>query len=192
MNPQTFGATPEEAPMEGSLQAGWKDRERMVTSQNKLTMRNYISHGNLLRPVSDLTLAAGIPESSFRQDLCPVTETIKIIGKKWYLIILHELTKGPRGFNELRRNVRGISAKVLSESLQHLERRQLVARRVHSDSPIRVEYSLTQKGAELESLFDDMKAWGDKWQVCNDADASPNARLVAPTAAGPTSPPRTL
>ena len=148
---------------------------------------------NLSPRVTNLTLAAGIADSGPRQDLCPVNETIKIIGKKWYLIILHELTKGPRGFNELRRNVRGISAKVLSESLQHLEKKALVARRVHSDSPIRVEYSLTQKGAELEGLFDDMKAWGEKWNVCADADASPNARMVAPASAAtvPPAPPRT-
>ncbi|MCA1813391.1 MAG: helix-turn-helix transcriptional regulator, partial [Halobacteriales archaeon] len=113
-----------------------------------------------------------------RTDLCPVTETIKIIGKKWYLILLHELTSGPRGFNDLRRSVRGISAKVLSESLRHLEQKGLVERKVHSESPIRVEYTLTQKGRELESLFDGMKAWGDKWHVCEDADNEVNARLV--------------
>ena len=128
---------------------------------------------------------ARIPASSQpRVDLCPVTETIKIIGKKWYLIILHELTKGPRGFNELRRSVRGISAKVLSESLQHLERKALLTRRIHRESPIRVEYTLTPKGAELDALFLAMKAWGERWDVCNDGDAPavPNARLATPAA----------
>ena len=42
-------------------------------------------------------------------DMCPVMATANIIGKKWYLIILHELTRGPMGFNELKRAVRGIS-----------------------------------------------------------------------------------
>jgi len=101
-----------------------------------------------------------------RHDLCPVTETIKIIGKKWYLIILHELTRTPRGFNELKKAVRGISAKVLSESLADLERRGLVHRRIRSESPIRVEYSLTAMGQELAPMFDDMKAWGERWAVC--------------------------
>jgi DNA-binding HxlR family transcriptional regulator len=113
-----------------------------------------------------------------RSDLCPVNETIKIIGKKWYLIILHELTRGPRGFNELRRSVRGISAKVLSESLQHLEQKALVTRRVHSESPIRVEYAVTEKGAELEKLFNDMKNWGEKWNICAEAHPEPNVRIV--------------
>lgn len=130
----------------------------------------------------NLQPALGASALHVRSDLCPVVETIKIIGKKWYLIILHDLTKGPRGFNELRRGVRGISAKVLSESLQHLERKQLVTRRVHSESPIRVEYALTDKGRELERLFNDMKAWGEKWDICAEAPEEPNARLVAPAA----------
>jgi DNA-binding HxlR family transcriptional regulator len=120
-----------------------------------------------------------------RSELCPVTETIKIIGKKWYLILLHELTKGPRGFNDLRRSVRGISAKVLSESLRHLEQKGLVERTVYSEAPIRVEYTLTEKGRELEGLFDDMKAWGDKWNVCAEAENEVNARLVPEPTRGP-------
>ena len=112
-----------------------------------------------------------------KTDLCPVTETAKLIGKKWYLIILHELTGGPLGFNELKRAVRGISAKVLSESLSELERRGLVDRRVYSESPIRVEYSLTSKGAELGDLFQAMRSWGERWAVCDDA-AMPEASVT--------------
>ncbi len=101
-----------------------------------------------------------------RVDLCPVTETAKLIGKKWYLIILHELTREPMGFNDLKRAVRGISAKVLSESLSELDARGLVVRHVYSASPIRVEYALTDKGAELNALFQVMKQWGEKWAIC--------------------------
>lgn len=99
-------------------------------------------------------------------DLCPVTETAKIIGKKWYLIILHELTRGPMGFNELKRAVRGISAKVLSENLAELDTRGLLTRTVHSESPVRVEYALTDKGRELDGIFLSMRVWGEKWAVC--------------------------
>ena len=105
-------------------------------------------------------------------DLCAVTETAKLIGKKWYLITLHELSKGPRGFNELKRAVRGISAKVLSESLGELETRELVVRSVYSSSPVRVEYSLTEKGQELGTLFSSMKSWGEKWAICSNNDST--------------------
>ena len=108
-------------------------------------------------------------------DLCPVTETAKIIGKKWYLIILHELTRAPMGFNELKRAVRGISAKVLSENLAELEARGLLTRTVHSESPVRVEYALTDKGRELDGIFLSMRVWGEKWAICatDDAEAPP-------------------
>lgn len=111
-------------------------------------------------------------------DLCPVTETAKIIGKKWYLIILHELTRGPRGFNELKRAVRGISAKVLSENLSELELRGLLTRSVYSESPVRVEYALTDKGRELDGIFLSMRVWGEKWAICLDPE-EPGAMTAA-------------
>lgn len=108
-------------------------------------------------------------------DLCPVTETARIIGKKWYLIILHELTRAPMGFNELKRAVRGISAKVLSENLGELETRGLLTRSIYSESPMRVEYALTDKGRELDGIFLSMRVWGEKWAICLDAEAPEEA-----------------
>ena len=121
-------------------------------------------------------------------DLCPVTETAKIIGKKWYLIILPELTRTPMGFNELKRAVRGISAKVLSENLSELEARGLLVRTVYSESPIRVEYSLTDKGRELDGIFVSMRVWGEKWAICLDAEpeeSAPAARAMRAEAREP-------
>lgn len=93
----------------------------------------------------------------------PLAEAARVVGKKWFLIILHELAKTPRGFNDLKRAVDGISAKVLSESLSELEERGLVVRRVSSESPIRVEYSVTEKGADLADVFVAMRRWGERW-----------------------------
>lgn len=120
-------------------------------------------------------------------DLCPVTETAKIIGKKWYLIILHELTRSPMGFNDLKRAVRGISAKVLSENLAELEARGLLTRTVYSESPMRVEYGLTDKGRELDGIFLSMRVWGEKWAICLDgSDALPaSAPVRSPAARAP-------
>ena len=130
-------------------------------------------------------------------DLCPVTETAKIIGKKWYLIILHELTRTPMGFNDLKRAVRGISAKVLSENLTELESRGLLTRSVYSDSPMRVEYALTDKGRELDGIFMSMRVWGEKWAICaTDAETpdedEPTARRELPAALSPRSLPPTV
>ncbi|MEX2722001.1 MAG: winged helix-turn-helix transcriptional regulator [Candidatus Wukongarchaeota archaeon] len=104
------------------------------------------------------------------EELCPVKETIKIIGKKWYLIIIFELTKKPKGFNELKESVKGISSKVLSESLKKLTEKEIVQRKIYSESPIRVEYSLTEKGLDLKAIFDDMRKWGVEWSICDEVD----------------------
>ncbi len=101
-----------------------------------------------------------------RRDFCPVAETARIIGKKWYLIILHNLDGDALGFNELKRRVTGISAKVLSESLSSLEAQGLITRNVYSDSPIRVEYAMNAKGRELGEIFHAMNDWGQKWLDC--------------------------
>lgn len=93
----------------------------------------------------------------------PLAHAAKVVGKKWYLVILHELAKSPRGFNDLKRAVGGISAKVLSESLAELEARGFVVRRVASESPIRVEYSATAKAADLADVFAAMRRWGERW-----------------------------
>lgn len=104
------------------------------------------------------------------EELCPVKETIKIIGKKWYLIIIFELTKKPKGFNELKESVKGISSKVLSESLKKLTEKEIVQRKICSEYPIRVEYSLTEKGLDLKAIFDDMRKWGVEWSICDEID----------------------
>lgn len=97
--------------------------------------------------------------------LCPVIGTITIIGKKWPLIIVHSLTDGPKRFNELKRSMNGVSSKTLSMNLAGLVEEEIIARRVYSESPIRVEYSLTEKGEDLKELLQFMTRWGEKWLV---------------------------
>lgn len=96
------------------------------------------------------------------KEVCPVIATINIIGKKWHIAIIHFLFEGPKGFNELKRNLGAISSKTLSKCLKELVRHGIVKRRVHS-SPIRVEYSLTQKGEDLRELENALRGWGEKW-----------------------------
>jgi len=97
------------------------------------------------------------------KEICHVTETIKLIGKKWNLLILKNLCEKPASFNELKRNLSGISSKTLSESLTYLGREGLIVRDVKVNSPIRVEYSLTKKANGLKPVLEDMGRWGKKW-----------------------------
>ncbi|UPV72805.1 helix-turn-helix transcriptional regulator [Halorussus limi] len=95
------------------------------------------------------------------KDWCPITSTATLIGKKWHPVVVHRLLQGgPMGFNELKDDVDGISSKVLSDSLDDLEEKRLVNREIVSEKPVRVQYSLTERGESLESLIEEMHDWG--------------------------------
>lgn len=97
------------------------------------------------------------------EEWCPITSTATLIGKKWHPVIIHRLLRnGPHGFNALKEEVDGISSKVLSDSLEDLEEKDLVNRRVISDRPFRVEYSLTDRGESLEPVISALRAWGQE------------------------------
>ena len=108
------------------------------------------------------------------EEWCPITSTATLIGKKWHPVILHRLLEGgPMGFNDLKSDVDGISSKVLSDSLEDLEEKQLVDREVISDRPFRVEYSLTERGASLEPVIYAMRDWGMEYlEPAEDRDSS--------------------
>jgi DNA-binding HxlR family transcriptional regulator len=108
------------------------------------------------------------------EEWCPITTTATLIGKKWHPVIIHRLLRsGPSGFNELKENVDGISSKVLSDSLDDLEEKQLVDREVVSDKPFRVNYSLTERGESLESVILSMRDWGmEHLTEADDRDSS--------------------
>ncbi len=93
---------------------------------------------------------------------CGVVKTIKIIGSKWTILILHTLCSGTMRFGELQRTLEGISPKTLSLRLQELEKEGIVMKKIFTEVPLRVEYSLTKKGITLKEIFDKMDAWGRK------------------------------
>ncbi|WP_135665841.1 winged helix-turn-helix transcriptional regulator [Halorhabdus rudnickae] len=83
-----------------------------------------------------------------------------VTGRKWHLrIVYHLLEDGPLGFSDLKGSLDGISSKMLSESLSSLEDERLVAREIVSDQPVRVEYSLTDRGAALEPAVEALLRW---------------------------------
>lgn len=89
---------------------------------------------------------------------CPSRQALENVGSKWGTLALLALTEGSYRFNALRRRVDGVSEKMLSQSLQALERDGLVTRNVITTIPPRVEYSLTALGSEvtvrLEALIE--------------------------------------
>ena len=101
----------------------------------------------------------------------PLTVTAAILGKKWHPVIVSVLLDaGTLGFSELKESVQGISDKMLSESLDELEERGLVDRTVVDDKPVRVEYSLTEWGEQLELVVSVMDEWGKRYLDARDGD----------------------
>ncbi len=96
---------------------------------------------------------------------CPVATTVQLIGNKWKLLILRNLLTRPWRFNELRRDLDGISQKVLTESLRSLEEDGIVSRTVYAEVPPRVEYALTELGESMRPILDAMQAWGSAYKA---------------------------
>lgn len=96
-----------------------------------------------------------------------------LIGRKWHLILVsHLLRAGSLGFSDLEKRIDGISAKVLSESLSDLNRAGVVDRRVRSEQPIRVDYSLTERGEALEPVVESVLVWGTNYLGCESRTGS--------------------
>ena len=80
---------------------------------------------------------------------CPVVTTVSLIGSKWKLLIMRNLLARPWRFNELRKDLDGISQKVLTDSLRSMEADGLVVRTVYAEVPPRVEYALSPLGESM-------------------------------------------
>ena len=92
--------------------------------------------------------------------LCPLYGLIDVIAKKWSLLIIGVLgNKGAMSFNELQRELSGISPKTLSKTLKELVDHGLVTRKVIDTKPPRVLYSLSTRGWELRSLLIPLLKW---------------------------------
>ncbi|WP_417679505.1 winged helix-turn-helix transcriptional regulator [Roseibium sp.] len=96
-------------------------------------------------------------------DVCPVADTLKSIGGKHTPKILHCLTIQDHHFLELTRALPGISRKVLTEELRHLEAIGLVTRTERLDARHRVRYGLSEKGRGLAVILGDIFSWAMKY-----------------------------
>jgi DNA-binding HxlR family transcriptional regulator len=111
---------------------------------------------------------------------CAVACTADIIGSKWTAIIVHDLSEGPRRFSELERACPGISPRTLSERLRGLEQEGVLEKR---SGARRAEYELTAKGKALLPIIEEMRTFGHKWLVTDDAHTHRHdGKTVAPAA----------
>ena len=92
---------------------------------------------------------------------CPTRLVLDRVADKWAVLVLGLLAKGPVRFNQLRREIDGVSQKMLSQTLKSLERDGLIHRKATPTVPVTVEYSITPLGQTLATTVDALRLWAE-------------------------------
>ena len=95
------------------------------------------------------------------QDRCPTRLVLERLADKWALLILDRLENGPQRFNALKRDIKRVTQKVLTQTLRKLEREGLVSRSVHATVPVTGEYALTPLGRTLTETVSALTHWAE-------------------------------
>lgn len=96
--------------------------------------------------------------------VCPKFEAaVTILSKKWTGLILRVLMEDKRRFRDIREQIPLMSERMLAERLKELEAAGLINRQVYPDTPVRIEYTLTDKGKALQPVLDSIESWAHKW-----------------------------
>jgi DNA-binding HxlR family transcriptional regulator len=96
-------------------------------------------------------------------ELCPRFEkAVSILSQRWTALILYQLMVGPQRFCTMTDKL-GVSGKTLSERLKDLEQQKFVTRTVYPETPVLIEYSLTEKGMALTPIMKEIESWSTKW-----------------------------
>lgn len=95
---------------------------------------------------------------------CPnFQNAVELIGRRWSGAIVRTLLSGSVRFGDILARVPGLSDRLLSERLRELEAAEVVKRTVYPEIPVRIEYTLTEKGRELEQIVAAIDAWAGRW-----------------------------
>src|SRR5690554_3599557 len=95
--------------------------------------------------------------------LCPLVEKgIQVLSKRWVVLIIYQLLEGPQRFCTIEAAF-PISGRILSERLKELEQEEIVKREVFPETPVRIQYSLTEKGLALEPIVRKIENWSSDW-----------------------------
>ena len=108
---------------------------------------------------------------------CPAIESITKVGNELRLAVVSSLIQGPLRFSGILDVARGLDPKSLSRVLKYLATEGIVRRDVLSTQPVAVQYSLTEKGRQLEPVVEALRVWGERWITPQEVVASSPARL---------------
>jgi Predicted transcriptional regulators len=96
--------------------------------------------------------------------LCPRFEAaFELLGKRWTGLIIRSLLNGAKRFSDIQEIIPNLSARMLTERFKELEEQGIIIRNVYPEMPVRIEYTLTEKGKELEKAMDEIQKWAERW-----------------------------
>jgi DNA-binding HxlR family transcriptional regulator len=96
--------------------------------------------------------------------MCPRFENaFELLGKRWTGLIIRTLLNGQNRFSDIEEAIPNMSARMLTERFKELEKEGIIIRKVYPETPVRIEYELTEKGRDLQSAMDEIPKWAEKW-----------------------------
>lgn len=105
-----------------------------------------------------------------KEEFGNICSVLQILGAKWSFLVMYELSKGPRRFQQLRRELPIIRTQSLTDVLRHLEKYGVVRREVFPTVPVSVEYALTPKGLDFQAALIEMEKWAARWKEAEQGD----------------------
>jgi DNA-binding HxlR family transcriptional regulator len=98
------------------------------------------------------------------QESCPVARTLNVVGDRWTILLLRDLSRSRRRYTALLQSLNGISTNLLADRLKRLEKSGMVEPVLYNDHPPRAEYRLTAKGRAFVPVLVALKAYGEEWE----------------------------
>jgi DNA-binding HxlR family transcriptional regulator len=95
---------------------------------------------------------------------CPVAGSLEVVGERWTLLIIRDVFLGIRRFEDLQRDL-GVARNVLQARLERLVEEGILVKRPYQERPVRCEYRLTEKGADLWPVLVALLKWGDRYAI---------------------------
>lgn len=100
----------------------------------------------------------------YSENICPRFQyAIGLLSKRWTGLIVKVLLDGPARFNELAEKLQVVGDRVLAERLKELETQDIITRQVYPTTPVRIEYSLTDRGKDLAPVVGSIEDWSHRW-----------------------------
>ena len=101
-------------------------------------------------------------KAPFIRSICPITNSLDLLGDKWTLLIVRDLVLGKKQYQEFLSSPEGIATNILADRLKRLQEKGIIAKQLYQHNPTRYEYILTNKGDSLKSVLKALASWGLK------------------------------